>query len=525
MSCLLKLLYVYCSLLPVAAATAPNFAAQINTIPMLSGMNFKSWKESAEIVLGCMDLDLSLREDRPVATPENPNEAKIEKWDRSNHMCLMVIKRSIPEMIRGSIAESETAKGFLETVEKFFAKNDKVETSSVLSKLVSMSYKGKRNIREYILEMSNLASKLKALKLELPEDLIVHLVLISLPPHFGQFKVSYNTQKEKWTLNELISHCVQEEERLKREKTESAHLATNSQNKRKRAAANSSQNKKAKEQPAGVKCFFCKKYGHMKNDCSKFAAWKVKKGKFLTFVCSEINLVSAPMDSWWVDSGATTHISMSLQGCLWSRPPSDAERFIYVGDGNKVAVEAIGTFRLLFKTGCYLDLFETYVAPSIRRNLISISVLDKFGFSCSFGNNKFSLSNNSNIVGYGSLIDNLYMLDIERSSTEILQIESRGTKRKFINNSATLWHKRLGHISKQRIQRLVSEGILEPLDMSDFEVCIQCIKGKQTDTRNFNAERAKDILELIHTDICGPFPSSSWNGQRYFITFIDDYSR
>ena len=57
---------------------------------------------------------------------------------------------------------------------------------------------------------------------------------------------------------------MQEEERLKREKTESAHLATNSQYKRKRAAGNSSQNKKAKELPAGVKCFFCKKYGHMK---------------------------------------------------------------------------------------------------------------------------------------------------------------------------------------------------------------------------------------------------------------------
>jgi len=46
---------------------------------MLSGMNVKSLKEFAEIVLGCMGLDLSLREEeRPVATPENPNEAKIE---------------------------------------------------------------------------------------------------------------------------------------------------------------------------------------------------------------------------------------------------------------------------------------------------------------------------------------------------------------------------------------------------------------------------------------------------------------
>ena len=58
----------------------------------------------------------------------------------------------------------------------------------------------------------------------------MHLVLTSLPAHFGQFKVSYNTQKDKWPLNELISHFVQEEEILKREKTESAHVTTSSQN-------------------------------------------------------------------------------------------------------------------------------------------------------------------------------------------------------------------------------------------------------------------------------------------------------
>jgi len=75
-----------------------------------------------------------------------------------------------------------------------------------------------------------------------------------------------------------------------------------------------------------------------------------------------------------------------------------------------------------------LDLFETFVVPSFRRNLISISSLDKFGFSCSFGNNKVSLNQNSNMVGSGSLIDNLYMLDVVSSYNEILQISSRGTK-------------------------------------------------------------------------------------------------
>ena len=97
-----------------------------------------------------------------------------------------------------------------------------------------MKFKGKTSIREYILQMSNLASKLKALKLELSEDLLVHLVLISLPAQFSQFKVSYNCQKEKWTLNELISYCVQEEERLKQEQAESAYLASTSQDKNKK---------------------------------------------------------------------------------------------------------------------------------------------------------------------------------------------------------------------------------------------------------------------------------------------------
>ena len=81
-----------------------------------------------------------------------------------------------------------------------------------------MRYKGNGNIRKYIMKMSHLASKLRAHKLDISEDLLVHLVLISLPTQFNQFKVSYNCQKETWSLNELISHCVQEGERLKQEK-------------------------------------------------------------------------------------------------------------------------------------------------------------------------------------------------------------------------------------------------------------------------------------------------------------------
>ena len=62
----------------------------------------------------------------------------------------------------------------------------------------------------------------------MPEGIVVQLALNSLPVQYDTLKVSYNTQKEKWSLHELLAQCVQEEERLKRGKIESAHLTSTS---------------------------------------------------------------------------------------------------------------------------------------------------------------------------------------------------------------------------------------------------------------------------------------------------------
>ena len=58
------------------------------------------------------------------------------------------------------------------------AKNKKAEASTILGSFVSMRYKGKGNIREYIMKMSNLVAKLRYLKLEFSEDILMHLVLL-----------------------------------------------------------------------------------------------------------------------------------------------------------------------------------------------------------------------------------------------------------------------------------------------------------------------------------------------------------
>ncbi|KAL2498095.1 hypothetical protein Adt_23645 [Abeliophyllum distichum] len=192
-----------CSDAPVTLcnSTASTISVNINSIPMLNGSNFKDWKENVLIVLSCMDLDLAIRIEKPASLTDasSPDDRRnFEKWERSNRMSLMIIKHGIPEAFRGAISEEVTnAKEFLAEIEKRFTKNDKAETSTLLQSLISMKYKSKGNIMEYIMQMSHTASKLKALKLDLSDDLIVHLVLISLPAHFSQFKVSYNCQKEK----------------------------------------------------------------------------------------------------------------------------------------------------------------------------------------------------------------------------------------------------------------------------------------------------------------------------------------
>ncbi|XP_050874998.1 uncharacterized protein LOC127078602 [Lathyrus oleraceus] len=121
-------------------------------------------------------------------------------------MCLMIIKHDILEVFRGTISKDITnIKDFLAEIENPFKKRDKAETSTLLQNLIFMKYQGKRNIREYIVSMSNIISKLKVLKLELSEDFLIHLVFLSLLSRFRQFKISYNCQKDKWSLNELIS--------------------------------------------------------------------------------------------------------------------------------------------------------------------------------------------------------------------------------------------------------------------------------------------------------------------------------
>ena len=67
-------------------------------------------------------------------------------------------------------------------------------------------------------------------------------------------------------------------------------------------------------------------------------------------------------------------------------------------------------------------------------------------------------------------------------------MNSSGLKRRLIDeNFSMLWHKRLGYISRERLERLVSEGILNPFAFTDFKMCVECVKEKRTFIRKLGS--------------------------------------
>ncbi|GJZ34340.1 reverse transcriptase domain-containing protein [Tanacetum coccineum] len=93
-------------------------------------------------------------------------------------------------------------------------------------------------------------------------------------------------------------------------------------------------------------------------------------------------------------------------------------------------------------------------------------------------------------------------------------------------DSTYLWHCRLAHISKKRIEKLQHNRLLKTTDEESFDQCVSCLSGKMT-RKPFphRTKMATDLLGLIHTDVCGPLRHVSRQGASYFINFTDGYSR
>jgi hypothetical protein len=168
-------------------------------------------------------------------------------------------------------------------------------------------------------------------------------------------------------------------------------------------------------------------------------------------------------------------------------------------------------------------LRDVLYVPGLKMNLISISTIEERRYEVLFRDGLVLLfckgSSITSAKVIGTQHDKFYKLMYQPASALYHTTSS--------NNLCELWHRRMAHLhhGALRILREIVIGVPK-FSTEHQELCKGCALEKYTKTAFPSSDsRAADILDLIHSDVCGPMSSSSLSGCLYYVIFIDDFSR
>ena len=250
----------------------------------------------------------------------------------------------------------------------------------------------------------------------------------------------------------------------------------------------------------------------------------------------EANLANPARSTWIVDSGCTQHMC-NQEEFFTSMRELEEKKIMMMGNGDRMEINSEGDVGLKVVTNqgiVYGTFKDVLYSPEIRRNLVSVTKMMKQGISTVFdeetrtcylvrGKVWFNLRE---VVGTAVEKKDLWVLDERgktRESGESYVAEQRDEEK--------MWHLRLGHLGGENLKKLVSKEMVNGLQTRGTfnpsnDICEGCMKGRQTREVFPSAEhRGRQLLELVHSDVCGPINPKSLGGNRYYLTFVDDYSR
>ena len=225
-----------------------------------------------------------------------------------------------------------------------------------------------------------------------------------------------------------------------------------------------------------IRCHHCKTKGHYRKDCEIFKEWLKAKGRTDIYVCEESNLIEIPANSWWFDTGASVHITNSLQG--FTRQKQSNSYNVFVGEGTRVLVEAVGIVKLKFETGFVLKLENVLYVPLMRRSLLSASKLVQQGIVFIGDVECTKFFKKGSLIGKAFLHNHLWKLQcsVVNNGLHVLNVTPKECM--VPKTILCLWHKRLGHISKDRISQLSRLNLIPVVDFKTASECVDCLKGK-----------------------------------------------
>jgi hypothetical protein len=510
----------------------------------LSHTNFLDWYRNLRIVLKHEKKFYVLENpipEEPPTTPKATHDTWLKHVDDSIEVSCLMLTSMIPDLQKD--LEHHGAYDMLAQLKEMFQQQARTERFETVRALHACKMEEGQSVSTYVLKMKSHIDHLNRLGSPITNELATDLILNSLTKSFDPFVMNYNMNGWEKTISELHAMLKTAEKNIPRKPSnvlmirEGRVKKTQSQNSKTKAKVAKGKGKKIAPRPQPKNkekvakedaCFECGVIGHWKRNCPTYLAELKKKkvGEASSSGIFTIELFTFSSNTWVFDTGCGTHICNSLQGFRKSRQLKAGEMVLHVGNGASVAVQALGAFDLLLPNGLYLTLNNICFVPSLTRNIISVARLKQSGFTYRFVDDNIHAYKDDIFYFEASPHNDIYEVNLNCSLNNSSMYNLNTKRLKYDLSETYLWHCRLGHINKKRISQLQKSGILKANENVSFDICESCLHGKMTKAPfTSSSERAKDLLGIIHTDVCGPFKTMSRYGERYFITFTDDFSR
>jgi hypothetical protein len=237
-------------------------------------------------------------------------------------------------------------------------------------------------------------------------------------------------------------------------------------------------------------------------------------------ISSLSGMVPTNENTWLIDSGASRHMT-GLRDHLTHFIEKETHLHVVLGDDARYNVRGVGTSTFQLDSDMELQLNEVIYVAEMKRNLVSIYALEDKGYKITFSEGRvLAWHKDSHIISakvIGVRENNLYRLTIK-----LVQALLHDTI-----SLSELWHRRLYHIHYRALPSLgkMVTGLQE-IQIQHKGVCKGCALGKNVKGSFSSSDnRSKEILDLIHSYVCGPMTIASLNGYLYYVLFIDDHSR
>ena len=504
-------------------------------IDKLSGPeNWATWKFQMEHLLKAKGLWRMITEEDTL--PADANAAAQNEFTkrREKAFSMVVLNVSTPQLYL--ITSCQTPKEAWTTLKGHFERDTLANKLFLKKKYFRCEMKEGNSLTEHLKQMKELTDQLAAIGAVIEEEDQIVTLLGSLPPSYATIVTALETKIDNLSLKFVQQALINEEQKR-------VNATDNSGTTSGGAAAMSSQlrgNVQDGSKAVGAgqstwRCYKCGKEGHIKRDCPSLKnkpKKKTHKAKNVMLEDEDASSESAfvargegsdkPQQvEWLIDSGASKHMTCD-QEILQEYQQFSKAQSVKLGDGRVVDALGIGNvnMKMTFKSSNVKDvtMYDVLYVPKLSGNLFSVGAATKKGNTVQFKRSRcYIRGKDGTLKGMGTQrADGLYQLDVEGSESVFHSASV----------AASLWHQRLGHTTKLKELK----GLVNGVDFSaekEVPFCEGCVEGKlaKKPFKSIGEIRSERKMQLIHSDVCGPMQTESISGAKYFVTFIDDYSR